>query len=604
MDSKIDFIYHPLKSPSSIRLIELQPGGFDDPLECRLVESSIEGKIPYEAISYVWGDVKDLTAITCDNGILNITKNLAGALQIFRLSKQTRILWADSICINQQDIFERNSQVLLMADLYRNAEEVLIWLGPADEHTDLAFECINMLLERVLPRIEELNHWEDSGKVRDGKSRQPRTSEELSTHFDIPLADSQEFVAATNLFCRPWFSRAWTFQESFLARKKLFICGPWLISGTAMFQFWNILHRLKSFTHDTRYVSTQSTLRLSMMIVGKSLWMQSGQNFYCTLPALLDSRRCSGCKFTSDLVYSILGAASDELRIVPDYSHSFERVFAETAAQIIKSSGTSLIFSQIGLLYSRLTTLPTWVPDWRSEISGPSQFSSQNGSLYASTGSSKAIVHLSQDAKELQLQGILFDTISAVHSYSSEPENVVEFMRELEQYSAYYKPTGESFENALNRVSCADCKIFDIEGHHTRWDEDSSDEFTRSILEIESGKESVRSKAFFTALANYARYSSILITLNKRLGKVLDNAQPGDVIALLLGGELPTVLRPDSDGKYIFVSQCYLHGFMDGEGLVEARRVAQPDYDTRDTSWLRHLDTEPFPFETQTFVIK
>lgn len=40
-----------------------------------------------------------------------------------------RVPWADAICINQQDIYERNSQVLLMRHIYEGAEQVLIWLG-------------------------------------------------------------------------------------------------------------------------------------------------------------------------------------------------------------------------------------------------------------------------------------------------------------------------------------------------------------------------------------------------------------------------------------------------------------------------------------------
>ena len=38
-------------------------------------------------------------------------------------------LWIDAICINQDDVFERNHQVRLMGDLYRSATSVLSWLG-------------------------------------------------------------------------------------------------------------------------------------------------------------------------------------------------------------------------------------------------------------------------------------------------------------------------------------------------------------------------------------------------------------------------------------------------------------------------------------------
>jgi hypothetical protein len=41
-----------------------------------------------------------------------------------------KYFWIDAICINQDDIPERNSQVQMMGDIYTNATFVMIWLGP------------------------------------------------------------------------------------------------------------------------------------------------------------------------------------------------------------------------------------------------------------------------------------------------------------------------------------------------------------------------------------------------------------------------------------------------------------------------------------------
>ncbi len=79
-----------------------------------------------------------------------------------------------------------------------------------------------------------------------------------------------------------------------------------------------------------------------------------------------------------------------------------------------------------------------------------------------------------------------------------------------------------------------------------------------------------------------------------------DNVRTGDVIAMLLGGEVPVVLRPlDESGHYTFVAECYIHGFMDGESLVDARKSAQPEHDPADVSWLKepHLENVPIPVE-------
>jgi hypothetical protein len=50
------------------------------------------------------------------------------------------------------------------------------------------------------------------------------------------------------------------------------------------------------------------------------------------------------------------------------------------------------------------------------------------------------------------------------------------------------------------------------------------------------------------------------------------------VICLLLGGEVPVILRPDGEKepdeqeektRFTFVGECYLDGYMDGEGLPD-----------------------------------
>jgi hypothetical protein len=49
-----------------------------------------------------------------------------------------------------------------------------------------------------------------------------------------------------------------------------------------------------------------------------------------------------------------------------------------------------------------------------------------------------------------------------------------------------------------------------------------------------------------------------------------DNAlEPGDLVCVLLGGRTPYILRPAEGRKYRFIGECYLHGIMYGEALIE-----------------------------------
>jgi len=54
------------------------------------------------------------------------------------------------------------------------------------------------------------------------------------------------------------------------------------------------------------------------------------------------------------------------------------------------------------------------------------------------------------------------------------------------------------------------------------------------------------------------------------MGRCLKAARPGDYVVLLYGGELPYILRERAEGGWVFVTSCYIHGLMGGEGMAEA----------------------------------
>ncbi len=47
-------------------------------------------------------------------------------------------LWADAICINQKDELEKSHQIVLMEDIYAQAESVYIDLGDVQPGCSLA----------------------------------------------------------------------------------------------------------------------------------------------------------------------------------------------------------------------------------------------------------------------------------------------------------------------------------------------------------------------------------------------------------------------------------------------------------------------------------
>ncbi|KAF2177249.1 HET-domain-containing protein, partial [Zopfia rhizophila CBS 207.26] len=112
-----------------IRVLDLEPASSPNAGLCaalRLVR--LADQPTYEAISYTWGQSVFPERLHIGGSHLPITENLAEALRHFRARSENRTLWADSVCINQQDNNEKSHQVGMMADIYKIARNVLVWL--------------------------------------------------------------------------------------------------------------------------------------------------------------------------------------------------------------------------------------------------------------------------------------------------------------------------------------------------------------------------------------------------------------------------------------------------------------------------------------------
>lgn len=93
--------------------------------------------------------------------------------------------WIDALCINQNDVDERNSQVSQIHKVYQHAARVAIWLGKLDDRKDL---------ELVYPQPFDLNWFRFNLEI-------------ISYHV-----------------CT-WFRRVWTVQEAAMARDLRMLYG-------------------------------------------------------------------------------------------------------------------------------------------------------------------------------------------------------------------------------------------------------------------------------------------------------------------------------------------------------------------------------------------
>ena len=220
--------YEPLPGPTSIRLIKFKPSEESDGcnITCSLIVADTSDPPEYIALSYAWGDASNTVPISIDGKVFHVTQSLKGALELF--STTAALLWADALCINQQDILEKNQQVNMMATIYHKAGNVTVWLGP-DEHNDAVaiIECIKTLIEgcgRILNAGGQFGHVdEETGDLLWQLENGQNYVSALPKAIVDP--DEEEKARLERFFRLPWFSRTWTVQEVGLASHAAVVWG-------------------------------------------------------------------------------------------------------------------------------------------------------------------------------------------------------------------------------------------------------------------------------------------------------------------------------------------------------------------------------------------
>jgi hypothetical protein len=228
-------------SRRQIRLLSLYEDT-DSKIACNLTVFDLLSCPPYIALSYVWGSADAQAEITLNGHVFLIRHNLHSALKSISSYMRTiaeeqditnnslkdmrsefdadelkrfeqsprrwKYFWIDAICINQEEVAERNHQVRMMSDIYKSAVFVLVWLGQS-------CETALQLLATAEP-----------AKLR--SVYRPHTASFQASKFSellIPLLKSD------------YWTRMWIVQEFMLARDLVFASG-------SSFLHWDCVHHL------------------------------------------------------------------------------------------------------------------------------------------------------------------------------------------------------------------------------------------------------------------------------------------------------------------------------------------------------------------------
>ncbi|KAK6211941.1 hypothetical protein LQW54_005645 [Pestalotiopsis sp. IQ-011] len=271
---------------------------------------------PYIALSYAWGDTSDTVDIELNQCNFTVTSSLHGALRAVREPDRDVLVWADAVCINQKNADERSEQVQKMYLIYREADLVGIWLGPAADSSNHAIALILKLNEEGLDqedvkRIIYSSFWE------------------------------RHFHALVDLFERDYWDRLWVVQEVNNAKRGMVLCGD---NRTSWDKFVNVPRILSTCEDDLQRHFLQRTRRdrssysFNLIDSGPMNLIPDGNT---SLTDYLVNFRPRLASDPRDKLYGLLGILPTAIRerFNPDYESSPKSLYIDIVDYVLQTTG-------------------------------------------------------------------------------------------------------------------------------------------------------------------------------------------------------------------------------------------------------------------------
>lgn len=415
--------YSPLPEPrESIRLLYLEPGSGSHRIECESESVQFADKPSYNALSYTWGDAQRTKLITVSGKKMRITENLWNALQSMRHPTERQTLWVDAICINQNDVEEKNQQVPLMAFTYSRAKEVWVWLG---HHKPPRW------VEQSKPA-----EWPEGWAV---------------DHAQKYWGSSMYWIY--RLVHQEYWKRAWIVQEIGMASNIRIYFGRQSLPWSEMVKLVELYNR-KVYDPAVRHVLKLEKLRLSKY--------KDGQAF--SLSRLLNSFKDDFSSVKHDKIYAFLSMAehfSDHL-IPVDYLRSPYDVYEDLViAQNLSTSETE--WNSVDLVYfsalvrqllSRESSVKEKRLQWFGLLNDPDSY------LYDGCGDEKEYICLGDASGNTTFSLAMMDAGRAVANWAMSWI----FWPRPDQETIWRTPAPESVDTWLDGASHSDIENIQVRG--------------------------------------------------------------------------------------------------------------------------------------------
>ncbi|KAI1774791.1 heterokaryon incompatibility protein-domain-containing protein [Hypoxylon cercidicola] len=299
--------YKPLEK-GTIRLLQLEPGAYGDPLWGRLVHIDlVKAQQQYMTVSYEECRPNVCHRIRIGNACLQVWDNLDSALRAVRSEDRAVTLWVDALCINQADIAEKTDQVRLMPEIFSGATDVHSWLGDATAASPVGMEILWYLL--------------GDGPFDDGAPWHRRPASEVAQGLG-------------DIIDRVYLQRIWIVQEAAFGRRVTLQVGhlsvTWEAPDTRRF-----LTRIKLLEVSPLWTSPQfpavdfKALRELLEQSSKASTERAGHAVVPTLLDIVHTMRHLHSTDPRDKIYGLMGLAvpADVAGFAPDYKMSWEETY-------------------------------------------------------------------------------------------------------------------------------------------------------------------------------------------------------------------------------------------------------------------------------------
>ena len=582
------YIHFPLES-TQIRLLYLLPRGASGQIRCSLIPFSLDELPPYEAMSYTWGKKDMVRDISIDGQTFFTTQNVFDLLSDRSPVIIPRLLWIDSICINQDDLDEKTHQVRLMKDIYRLATKVIIWLGHSP----------NAHLAKQL--LSELNH--------SMKTYMP-SERELYDKY-IHEKRSPRWLALSDLFSHPYFNRVWVVQEVAVSTKTVVLYGGQLLEWDVLVFVVGRLIVAHDFNILLEHTKEDGVKRHSLLTALHAIIMnqirtavQQGQLW--DMNTILKSCVTLQATDPRDKIFAFCGIAADgdDSLLRPDYKKSIQQVYTNAGRYIFHgpdSVGKALHTAGIGWI-RKVEGLPSWVPDW-SIVGREFLGDRARSSNYRASGNIYQSRNLQPSNEKLAVEAFLVDEAQHMGAVYMRPEvdpetgyfhpntTFEEWFREArrmvhliskEPYhngqplvEAYWRTLIGDIPIALQGSSAYKRPAPAEFGEHYQFIYKHMLDPSPLVSHVVPEVEVLQATRWLTSAQACCGSRRFCISRRNYMALVPQNTMPGDIIAIIAGGQTPFIIRRhrvDAEGNqtYLLVGECYAHGMMDGEMIGQS----------------------------------